>query len=75
MSNLTPIKGSTTQKKGSEAKLCPYCGLVPSEKHPDFTCPRLSGASWDDTGGSVEFIDPERWSVISKVVVDADSGS
>ena len=49
--------------KKKEAPKCPYCGLVPASQHPDYTCPRVAGASWDGDSGGVEFISPERWEI------------
>jgi len=51
MSNLTPIKGSGSEKRGKKEEPCPHCGLVPQSEHPAFSCPRLSGVSWDGENG------------------------
>lgn len=59
MADIKSIDGA--KKKG---EMCPYCGLVPTSVHPDFTCPRLASASWGGEGTAVEFIDPQRWELI-----------
>lgn len=63
---------SIGEAKGKEEK-CPYCGLVPTSAHPDFTCPRLSAASWGGEGTAVEFVDPEKWEIM-KARITSGSG-
>jgi len=61
MSNLTPIKGSTTQKKGSEGKKCPYCKEVPADEHPDFSCPKIAEIEMSDYTTIVRLMEPQKW--------------
>jgi len=43
MSNLKTIDGGKVKPED----LCQHCGLVPQTEHPAYSCPRLSGVSWD----------------------------
>lgn len=63
MTKITSIDGPKDKEP-----MCPYCGLVPASKHPDYTCPRLASASWGSDGGAVEFISPERWELFKDKV-------
>ncbi|MEM1146021.1 MAG: hypothetical protein AAGI88_25905 [Pseudomonadota bacterium] len=57
--------------KKNEPK-CPYCGLVPASEHPDFTCPRLAGATFGDGETTVDFVDPQLWELIKRDMLSED---
>jgi len=40
---------------------CPYCGLVPATRHPDYTCPRISDIQIDGDAVGISFVDPMEW--------------
>lgn len=45
---------------------CCYCGLVPADDHPEYTCPRLAAMSITDDGIAVDFVDPLEWQEVAK---------
>jgi hypothetical protein len=51
---------------GDKKPLCPYCGKVPADQHPEYSCPRISAIEIDGTGVLIHFMPAADWAVFLK---------